>query len=50
MNNIKQFLLAIFIYLMRLGKCVWTAKTDGLYLWNSAIGEGLLLEKWETGW
>ncbi|ESQ56181.1 hypothetical protein EUTSA_v10026872mg [Eutrema salsugineum] len=30
--------------------CVWTAKTDGVYLWNSAIGEDMLSEKWEVGY
>ncbi|ESQ29261.1 hypothetical protein EUTSA_v10024144mg, partial [Eutrema salsugineum] len=29
--------------------CVWTAKTDGVYLWNSVIGEDVLSEKWEVG-
>ncbi|XP_010438359.1 PREDICTED: uncharacterized protein LOC104721972 [Camelina sativa] len=30
--------------------CVWTAKTDGLYLWYYASGEDVLSEKWEVGW
>lgn len=30
--------------------CVWTAKIDGVYLWNSATGEDMLMEKWEIGW
>ncbi|XP_033141484.1 S-protein homolog 74 [Brassica rapa] len=49
--NVKVFWDDVILF-HRCGweKCVWTAKTDGLYLWNSAIGEGLLLEKWETGW
>ncbi|KAF8097768.1 hypothetical protein N665_0281s0031 [Sinapis alba] len=49
--NVKVFWDDVILF-HRCGweNCVWTAKTDGLYLWNSAIGEDLLVEKWEAGW
>lgn len=49
--NVKVFWDDVILF-HRCGwkQCVWAAKTDGLYLWNSAIGEYLLLEKWEAGW
>ncbi|KAJ4899298.1 Plant self-incompatibility protein S1 family [Raphanus sativus] len=49
--NVKVFWDDVILF-HRCGwkKCVWTAKTDGLYLWNFANGEDLLLENWEAGW